>query len=375
MVEDIITALSRIRWLFVIARNSSFTYKGRAVDVKQVGPRARRALRARRQRAQGGEPRAHHRAAHRCDDRRPSLGGALRGHLDDIFDLQDQVTASVVGAIAPQLEQAEIERAKRKPTESLDAYDYYLRGMAHFHHGTRQGIDEALPLFYKAIELDPRFRVGLRHGGVVPFLAQAQRLDDRSRRGRSPKARDWPAAPCELGKDDAVALTRGGHALAHSRRRPRWRHRAGRQGAGAQSQPGGGLVPRRLPENLARRAGRGDRALRPRHASQPAGFGDVSNADRNGAWRICSPRRFDAAASWAEKAFRRVARPSCRGRAFIAASHALAGRMDEARQRDAASAPLDPAMRLSNVEDWVPLRRPEDLATVVDGLRRAGLPE
>ncbi len=81
----------------------------------------------------------------------------FEGTLDDIFELQDQVAASVVGAIAPQLERAEIERAKRKPTESLDAYDYYLRGMTNFHQGTRDAIDEALPLFYKAIELDPDF--------------------------------------------------------------------------------------------------------------------------------------------------------------------------------------------------------------------------
>ena len=79
------------------------------------------------------------------------------GELEDIFDLQDQVTASVVGAIAPKLEQAEIERAKRKPTESLDAYDYFLRGMAAFHQCTREANDEALALFYRAIELDPNF--------------------------------------------------------------------------------------------------------------------------------------------------------------------------------------------------------------------------
>jgi adenylate cyclase len=74
--------------------------------------------------------------------------------LQDIFDLQDQVTARVVGEIAPKLEQAEIERAKRKPTESLDAYDYFLRGMANIHHWTRASNDEALRLFYKAIEQD-----------------------------------------------------------------------------------------------------------------------------------------------------------------------------------------------------------------------------
>src|SRR5206468_6595864 len=75
----------------------------------------------------------------------------------DIFDLQDQVTASVVGAIAPRLEQAEIERAQHKPTESLDAYDYYLRGMAAFHQWTREASAEALSNFYRAIDIDPSF--------------------------------------------------------------------------------------------------------------------------------------------------------------------------------------------------------------------------
>jgi hypothetical protein len=83
------------------------------------------------------------------------------GALEDVFDLEDKVTASVVGAIAPKLEEAEIERAKRKPTESLHAYDYYLRGKALFDesdkYDSREAADEGLRLFYKAIELDPNF--------------------------------------------------------------------------------------------------------------------------------------------------------------------------------------------------------------------------
>ncbi len=125
MVDEIITALSRFRRLFVIARNSSFTYKGRAVDVKQVG----RELGVRYV-LEGSVRKAANRVrimgqlidaltgAHLWADRFEST-------LEDIFDLQDRVTTSVVGAIAPKMEQAEIERAKRKPTESLDAYDYY----------------------------------------------------------------------------------------------------------------------------------------------------------------------------------------------------------------------------------------------------------
>ena len=81
----------------------------------------------------------------------------FEGGLEDVFDLQDQVTASVVGAIAPRLGQAEIDRAKRKPTESLDAYDYFLRGMANVHRWTREANDEALQNFRGAIERDPEF--------------------------------------------------------------------------------------------------------------------------------------------------------------------------------------------------------------------------
>src|SRR6202043_3482155 len=125
MVEEIITALSQIRWLFVVARNSSFTYKGHAVDVKQVG----RELGVRYV-LEGSVRKAGNRVrisgqlidaatgAHLWADR-------FDGGLEDIFELQDQVTESVVGAIAPAVEKAEIERAKRKPTESLDAYSLY----------------------------------------------------------------------------------------------------------------------------------------------------------------------------------------------------------------------------------------------------------
>ena len=168
MVEDIITALSRIRWLFVIARNSSFTYKGRAVDVKQVG----RELGVRYV-LEGSVRKAANRVritAQLIDATTggASLGGALRGALDDIFELQDQVVASVVGAIAPQLERAEIERAKRKPTESLDAYDYYLRGMANFHQGTSEAHRRGAAAVPSGDRSRSGVRVCLRHGGVVP---------------------------------------------------------------------------------------------------------------------------------------------------------------------------------------------------------------
>ena len=127
MVEEIITGLSRMHWLFVIARNSSFTYKGRAADVRQVGRElgVRYVLEGSVRAAAGRV-----RITGRLVD--AAIGAQLwadtvEGGLDDVFELQDQVTARVIGAIAPEIEKAEIERARRKPTASLDAYDYYLR--------------------------------------------------------------------------------------------------------------------------------------------------------------------------------------------------------------------------------------------------------
>jgi len=139
MVEEITTAISRMPWLFVIARNSSFAYKGKAIDVKQVA----RELGVRYV-LEGSVRKAGNRVritgqlidtttgAHIWADR-------FDGALDDIFELQDQVASSVVGAIEPKLRQSEIERASRKPTANLTAYDLYLRALAHYPGSCRGG--------------------------------------------------------------------------------------------------------------------------------------------------------------------------------------------------------------------------------------------
>src|SRR4030081_1202724 len=154
IAEDVITALSRYPSLFVVARNSSFTYKGQAVDVKRVGRElgVRYVLEGsvrkipKRVRVTGQLIDAST-GAHLWADR-------FEGAMEDIFDLQDDITLKVVGAIAPKLENAEIDRAMPKPTESLDGYDYYLRAMASFHKAGREDIKEAVRLFHKAIEFD-----------------------------------------------------------------------------------------------------------------------------------------------------------------------------------------------------------------------------
>ena len=137
MVEDIITALSRFKSLFVIARNSSFTYKGKAVDIKQVGRElgVRYVLEGSVRRSGGkvritGQLIDSQTGAHLWADR-------FDAALADVFKLQDQVTSNVVGAIAPKIDQAEIERARRKPAENLSAYDLYLRALPHMWMATR----------------------------------------------------------------------------------------------------------------------------------------------------------------------------------------------------------------------------------------------
>jgi TolB-like protein len=372
VVEDIITALSRIRWLFVIARNSSFTYKGRAVDVKQVG----RELGVRY--VLEGSVR---KAAHKVRITGQLIDATTGAHLwaerfesalEDIFELQDQVTEAVVGAIAPQLERAEIERAKRKPTESLDAYDYYLRGMAHLRLGSRESVDAALAQFNHALMRDPSFASAYGMAAWCYFWRKVNGwMTDRP--GEIAEGARLARRAVDLGRDDAVALTRGGHALAH-----------------LTNDVAGGiaLVDRAL-------------ALNPNLASAwfLAGFLRTWNGEPDAAiehfahavrlspldpelYRMQAglaaahlfAGRFDVASSWAEKAFREL--PSfLMVVSVIAASHALAGRPDEALRAMEHLRGLDPTLRVSNLTDWLPIRRPEDLATLAEGLRKAGLPE
>jgi adenylate cyclase len=214
VVEEIITALSRMRWLFVIARNSSFTYKGRSVDVKQVGRELgvryilEGSLRKSGQRVRiTGQLIDATTGAHIWADR-------FDGALEDIFDLQDQVTVRVVSAIAPRSEQAEIERAKRKPTENLDAYDYYLRGLAAVHLWTREGTEEALSLFGRAIELDPGFAAA--YGMAARCYSQRKVSGWFADRKKEIVETEWFARrAAELGRDDAVALATGGIAFGY----------------------------------------------------------------------------------------------------------------------------------------------------------------
>jgi TolB-like protein/class 3 adenylate cyclase len=372
IVEEIITALSRMRWLFVIARNSSFIYKKRAIDVKQVG----RELGV-RYILEGSVRKSGHRVRITGQLIDASTGTHLwadrfDGGLEDIFDLQDQVTASVVGAIGPKLEQAEIERVKHKPTESLDAYDYFLRGVAAVHQWTKESTTEALLHFYRSIELDPMFasaygmaaRCFVQRKTSVRAIDRVQEIAETVRLARR---------AAELGKDDAVALCTAGIALAF---------------VVGDLDEGEALTDRALVLNpnlawawlfsgwvkvwLGEPGAAIERVARAMRLSpqDPHSF-SMQNAMAL-SYFFCG--NYSEALSRAEMAVREKPSfllPLC----VVAASGAFAGRLAVAQKAMERLRQLDPTLRISNLKDVFPLRRPEDFAMWAEGLRRAGLPE
>ncbi len=213
VVEEITTALSRFKTVFVIARNSSFTYKDKAADVKQIGRElgvryvlegsVRKAANQVRITAQLIDATT---GVHLWADR-------FDGAIEDIFHLQDQVTTSVVGAITPAVERTEIERALLKPTASLAAYDHYMRGLGSQYQWTSEATSEALGHYYKAIELDPKF--ALAHALATCCFSWRKMngwLTDPAREVAETKRLAERAT--ELDQDDAQVLCWSGAGLA-----------------------------------------------------------------------------------------------------------------------------------------------------------------
>jgi TolB-like protein len=371
VVEEIITALSRMRWLFVIARNSSFAYKGRAVDVKQVGRElgVRYVLEGSVRQA-GKKVRITGQlidattGAHLWADR-------FDGGLEDIFDLQEQVTASVVGAIAPRLEQAEIERAKRKPTESLDAYDYYLRGMAAVHRWTREDNIEALTMFRRAIELDPNFSSA--YGMAARCYSQRTAggwLTDRT--AEVAEAEYFAHRAAELGRDDAVALCTAGFVLAY---------------VVHDFENGAALIERGVQLNLNLSWGwlfsgwvqifLGEPEIGLEHVTRAMRLSpqdpQIFDMQTAAAYAHFNAGRYDEALSWAKKALRERPHYPHAMRVFVA-SLGIMGH-DQAATAIARLREIDPKLRLSNLKEVTPRRRSEDFNKLAAGLRKAGLPE
>jgi TolB-like protein/tetratricopeptide (TPR) repeat protein len=372
MVEEIVTALSRLRWLFVIARNSSFTYKGRAIDVKQVG----RELGVRYVLEGSVRKSANHvRIAGQLID--ASSGAHMwadrfDGPIENIFDLQDKVTASVVGAIAPKVEQAEIERTKRKPTENLDAYDYYLQGIASVYRATKHTYGDALRLFYKAIELDPNIASAY---GMAAWCYAWRKMNGwmADPAAESQEAARLTLQAVEVGKDDPVALSMGGFALAFV---------VGEVEAGAvlidhalilnPNLAAGWLLSAWVNVWLGEPEVVIERAARAIRLSPLDPLASLAHTLIGGGHLMAG--RYDEAASWAEKGLLLQANSAAAART-AAASHAFAGRLDQAHKALARLREIDPTFRVSDIRRGFPFRRPEHIANFEEGLRRAGLPE
>lgn len=375
IVEDIITKLAQFRHLFVIACQSSFAYRGEPVDPRQIGLNL-----GVRYIVEGSVRRAGERLriSGQLIDSSTGLhlwADRFDGALVDVFDLQDHIASSIVGAITPRVEEAEIERSKRKPTESLDAYDYYLRGLA-IHDRTavsRETIDTALQLFMKAIEQDPAFAAAYARAARCYASRKSHRwMADRAK--ETAEATGLARKAIELGRDDAIALSYGGYVLGY---------------VGGDLDESALCVDRALALNANLAVAWGYSAWieaclgEPEKAVERAALAmRLSPRDpRLYAWEFntalacfCAGRHMDAV-GWARKALR--SQPNYASAIRVtAASYALEGQLVQASEMMTRLRELDPTLRLSNLSDVLPpFRRPGDRANYVEGLRRAGLPE
>jgi TolB-like protein len=211
MVEDIITGLSRVKWIFVIARNSSFAYRGRAMDVKQVG----RELGVRYV-LEGSVRKSGNRVRITAQLIDAGTGTHIWADrydraLDDIFAVQDELTISVVGVIEPTLRKAEIERARRKRPDSLDAYDLYLRALPFAFTAMPQDADKALTLLESAIELEPDYAAA---HAMIAWCHEQRYLRAGLQDDVKHAALHHARTAIAVGGDDAAALATAGFVIA-----------------------------------------------------------------------------------------------------------------------------------------------------------------
>jgi adenylate cyclase len=294
------------------------------------------------------------------------------GSLEDIFGLQDQVTASVVGAVAPKLEEAEIERTHRKPTEMLDAYDYYLRGLAMVSRYSKTTNKKAFEFFVNAIELDPVYASAYAMATrCISLRAQNGWLTNPER--EISEGLRLARRAVELGRDDPLVLAVGGYVIAF---------------LGHDLDSGATYIARSLSLNAnsaltwlysgATHILLGEHELGIEHVlraqrlspldpTQPQFMASISLG------HFCL-RRFEEASQWAGNAVRE--QPNLLSPLLIlAASAAQMGRLEEAQRLVPQILALSPSYRLSRIKERVPFRRPQDFALFTEGLRLAGLPK
>jgi adenylate cyclase len=372
MVEEITTALARLPWLFVIARNSAFTYKGKPVDVKQVAQElgVRYVLEGSVRKAANrvritGQLIDSATGAHIWADR-------FDGALDDIFELQDQVASKVAGAIEPKLRQSEIERAIRKPTANLTAYDLYLRALAQSYRYTEEGFAEAVVLAGRALAIDPSYAPA---AALVGFCRGQQRLQGWGALSAADVAEACRLArqALEAERDDAEAIRQAAWALfllaGEAAMAAAALDRAlalNPNAAHAWSARGIIYVARNQPDAAIEAIERA-RRLSP---FDPYTFFYAANI----ALAHLAARRFEQAIEWADHALHGQPRMVAAMRVKVAANAHL-GRLDEARAELSRVLAIDPKLTIADFREFAHFMAPELLEFWVTGMRLAGLPE
>jgi adenylate cyclase len=370
MVDDITTALSRFKLLFVIARNSSFTYKGNAVDIRQVGRElgVRYVLEGSVRKAAGkvritGQLIDASTGAHVWADR-------FEGDLSDIFALQDQMTESVVSAIAPKLLQTEIELAARRRPDNLSAYDLYLRAMPRFYLMTREGSAEALQLFNRALEIDSRFGVAATVAASCRQLNIIQGWAPDLKSENEEVARLLRVA-LGIDENDPEALAFAGNLIAKQ---------SGDLDAAKE------MVDRAVALNpnsalvwdqrgyLYQGLGQAEEAIRSFERAIRLSPLDPMNfmAFAGLASAFIRQERFDEAVAAAKKSLRKSHQTFTGAYRCLAAALAQLGREAEAREAAVRMLELDPNFRIS---EWMPGGGRWQSPQFIEGLRKAGLPE
>jgi len=373
MVEEITTAIARLPWLFVIARNSAFTYKGKPVDVKQVAQElgVRYVL-------EGSVRKAANRVritgqlidtatgAHIWADR-------FDGALDDIFDLQDQVASNVAGSIEPKLRQSEIERASRKPAANLTAYDLYLRALAQPYRYTEEGLAEAVALARQALAIDPSYAAAAAMVSVCRWMQRVQgwgalsaadvgeacRLARQALETERDDAETiWQAAMTlfRLAGETAMAAAALDRALALN---PNAAH--------AWMARGNIHASRNQPEAAIEAI---ERARRLSPFDPFTFFYAFTNAVAH-----LGARRFDQAAEWADRALHDQPRLASALRLKVAAL-AYLGDLDQARAELSRLLAIDPKVTIAGYRTYAAhFLAPEVLELQIAGMRLAGMPE
>ncbi len=372
MVEEITTAIARCPGLFVIARNSSYAYKGKSVDVKQTA----RELGVRYV-LEGSVRKAGNRvriAGQLIDSTTGAhiWGDHFDGTLDDIFEFQDRVAGVVVGAIEPRLRRAEAERAVRKPTASLDAYDLHLRAQAQAYKRTREGLAESIRLARLALELDPAF------GPAIARIALSRGMQ-RQRNGIPPAGPEveegiaMARQAIAAAGDDPWVLDFAGLALAQL---------AGDNDAALSAFDGAIALNPNFAIAFGHRAvvlaylNRPDEAIRSAHQAirlsplDPAMFSFCQALAR----AELAAGRYEAGLSWAEAALRENGgMPALRLKLSLCG---YLGRHEEARACLSRVGEFHCEPTIAGIMRALPKGVvPELAARVTEGLRRAGVPE